>query len=147
MHKSLFLLSDDKIGKHQYLLNKQCKINIHIWTVCTNIYLRVCRPINDQYTIISCAEHYLGANRINIQYTENKPLCHLYKMCNPFFHEFRDFPSANGFQLVCYTATLFTTEVDPDRHLAHFSGMREAVGHDFFSDRSLKEQAALAEAA
>jgi hypothetical protein len=68
-------------------------------------------------------------------------------MCNPFFHEFRDFSSANGFQLVCYIATLFTTEVDLDRHLAHFSGMREAVGHDFFSDRSLKEQAALAEAA
>jgi hypothetical protein len=29
----------------------------------------------------------------------------------PFFHEFRvTTPSKNGFQVVCYTATLFTTE-------------------------------------
>ncbi len=36
-------------------------------------------------------------------YTEHKPLGRLYKMCCPFFHEFRVIPSANGFQLVCYT--------------------------------------------
>jgi hypothetical protein len=34
-------------------------------------------------------------------------------MCSPFFHEFQVIPSANGFRLVCYTATLFPTE-DPD---------------------------------
>ncbi len=45
-------------------------------------------------------------------YTQDKPLGHLYKMCNPSFHEFQVIPSANGFQLVCYTATLFTTEAE-----------------------------------
>jgi hypothetical protein len=30
-------------------------------------------------------------------------------MCDLFFHEFRVIPSADGFQLVCFTATLFTT--------------------------------------
>jgi hypothetical protein len=43
-------------------------------------------------------------------YTEHKLLGRLYKMCDPFFHEFQVIPSANGFQLVCYTATSFTTE-------------------------------------
>ncbi len=32
----------------------------------------------------------------------------LRKMCNPYFHEFWFIPK--GFQLVCYTATLFTTQ-------------------------------------
>jgi hypothetical protein len=31
-------------------------------------------------------------------------------MCYPFFHDFRVIPSENGFQLVCNTASLFTTE-------------------------------------
>jgi len=42
--------------------------------------------------------------------TEHKPLGRLYKMFYPFFHEFLVIPSANGFQLVCYIASLFTTE-------------------------------------
>jgi hypothetical protein len=33
-------------------------------------------------------------------------------------------------------------EVDPGRRLAHLSRMEGAVGHDFFSDGSIKEQAA-----
>jgi hypothetical protein len=78
---------------------------------------------------------------------DQKPLGRLYKMCDPFFHEFRVIPSANGFLLVSYTATLFTTEavcyrVDSDRRLAHLSRMGGAVGHDFFSHGSIKEQAA-----
>ncbi len=32
-------------------------------------------------------------------------------MCNPFFHQLRVIPSAYGFQLVCYTAPLVTTEL------------------------------------
>ncbi len=73
-------------------------------------------------------------------------------MCDPFFHEFRVIPSANGFQLLCYTATLFTAEavckrIDPDWCLDHLNRARGAVGHDLFSDRSIKEQAAWAEAA
>jgi hypothetical protein len=32
-------------------------------------------------------------------------------MCNPFFHQFRVIPSAYGFQLVCCTASLVTTEL------------------------------------
>ncbi len=75
-------------------------------------------------------------------------------MCNYsiLFHEFLVIPSANVFQLVCYTATLFTTEVecyrdDPDWRLAHLYRMRGAVGRDLFNDGSLKEQAAWAEAA
>jgi hypothetical protein len=32
-------------------------------------------------------------------------------MCNPFFHQFRVIPSAYGFQLLCYTAPLVTTEL------------------------------------
>jgi hypothetical protein len=39
-------------------------------------------------------------------YTEHKPLGRLYKMCYPFFHEFRVIPSANEFQLVYNTATV-----------------------------------------
>ncbi len=76
-------------------------------------------------------------------------------MCNYsilFFPEFRVIPSANVFQLVCYTATLFTTEAecyrdDPDWRLAHLCKMRGAMVRDLFSDGSLKEQAAWAEAA
>jgi hypothetical protein len=41
--------------------------------------------------------------------TEHKPLGRLHKMFDPFFHEFRVIPSAKVFQLVCYSATLFTT--------------------------------------
>jgi len=74
---------------------------------------------------------------------EHKPLGRLYKMFDPFFHEFRVVPSASRIQLVCYIAILFTTEavcqrVDPDWRLAHLSSMRGAVGHDFFIDRSIK---------
>jgi hypothetical protein len=36
-------------------------------------------------------------------YTEHKPVGRLYKMRDPFFHEFRVVPSAIGFNLVCYT--------------------------------------------
>ncbi len=60
-------------------------------------------------------------------------------MCNPYFHEFRVIPPANGIQLVCYTVTLFTTEdvdkrVDPDRRLTHLSRLKGAGGHVLFSD-------------
>ncbi len=59
--------------------------------------------------------------------------------------------SADGFQLFCYNATLFTTEavdsrLDPEWHLAHLSRRRGIGGHDLFSDGSLQEQAAWAEA-
>ncbi len=72
-------------------------------------------------------------------YTENKPPRRLCKMCNPFFYEFRVIPSASVFHLVCYTATIFTTEavdqrVDPDRRLALLAG---GEGPCFFSDGSL----------
>jgi hypothetical protein len=78
-----------------------------------------------------------ATKKINAVYTEHKPLGRLYKMGDPLFHEFQVIPSANGFQLVCYTATLFTTEavrerVDPDRRLAHLIRMRVAVVLDFF---------------
>jgi hypothetical protein len=43
-------------------------------------------------------------------YTEQKWLGRLNKMCYPFFYEFRVIPTANRAQLVCYTASLFTTE-------------------------------------
>ncbi len=71
-------------------------------------------------------------------------------MCSPFFHEFQVIPSANGFQLVCYTASLFTTEavcerVDPDWCLAPLNRKRGAVGHDFFSEGSIKVQASWAQ--
>ncbi len=52
----------------------------------------------------------LHTKRIYMQYTENMPLGRLYNMCNSFFHERQVTPPANGFQLVCYTATLLTTE-------------------------------------
>ncbi len=71
-------------------------------------------------------------------YTENKPLDRLLKMCNPFFHELRVIPPANGFRLVCYTATLFLfitevvcSRVDPDWRLAHLSSRRRARGPCF----------------
>jgi hypothetical protein len=65
-------------------------------------------------------------------YTQDKPLGHLYKLCNPSFHEFKVILSANEFQLVCYTATLFTTEaeckrVNPDWHLAHLKRRRAMI--------------------
>ncbi len=41
-----------------------------------------------------------------IKYTEHKPLGRLYMMCYPFFHEFPVIPSAKGFQLVHYSATV-----------------------------------------
>jgi hypothetical protein len=71
-------------------------------------------------------------------YTEHKPLCRLCNMCNPFFYELQVFPSANVFQLVCYTATIFTTKavdemVNPDQRLAQLSRSRDAKGHAFFS--------------
>jgi hypothetical protein len=73
-------------------------------------------------------------------------------MCDPFFHEFRVIPSANGFQLLYYPATLFTAEavckrVNPDWRLDHLNRMKGAVGHDLFGGRSIKELAAWAEAA
>jgi hypothetical protein len=37
-------------------------------------------------------------------FTEHKPSGRLYKMCDPFRQQM------DGFQLVCYTATLFTTD-------------------------------------
>jgi hypothetical protein len=51
-----------------------------------------------------------------------------------------------------FVTTLFTAEavckrVDPDWRLDHLNRMRGAVGHDFLSDKSIKEQAAWAEAA
>jgi hypothetical protein len=72
-------------------------------------------------------------------------------MFDPFFHEFRFIPSANGLQPFCYTPTLFTTEavcwrVNPDWRLAHLSRKGGAVGHDIFSDGSITELAAQAEA-
>jgi hypothetical protein len=42
-------------------------------------------------------------------YTKHKPLGCLYKMCDPFFHEFRVIPSANESRLL-YCYTLSTTE-------------------------------------
>jgi hypothetical protein len=61
-------------------------------------------------------------------------------MCNKFFYEFRVILSTSVFQLVCFTATIFTTEavdqrVDPDRRIAHL-----AVGEGpcYFSDGSLQ---------
>jgi|688.fasta_scaffold782198_1 hypothetical protein len=54
----------------------------------------------------------MGTNTVDqrgLIYTENKVVftrC----VCNPFFHEFQVIPSANGFRLVCLTATLFTTD-------------------------------------
>ncbi len=52
----------------------------------------------------------VGSKQRVVIYTEHKPLDRLYNMCYPFFHEFRVIPSANGFHLVCYTASLFITE-------------------------------------
>ncbi len=65
-------------------------------------------------------------------YAKDKHLGRLCKICNPFFHEFQVVPSAKGFKLVCYTATLFTTEardqrIDPDRRLAYLSRRRGAA--------------------
>jgi hypothetical protein len=70
---------------------------------------------------------------LSIKYLlEQRRLGHLYKLCNPSFHEFRVIPSANEFQLVCYTATLFTTEaeckrVNLDWHLAHLRRRRAMI--------------------
>jgi hypothetical protein len=47
-----------------------------------------------------------------LMYTEHKPQGRLWKMCDPFFHEFRVILSANGFLLVCYTVNLFTSSAD-----------------------------------
>jgi hypothetical protein len=74
-------------------------------------------------------------------YTENKPLCRLFKMCNQFFYMFRVILSTNVFHLVCSTAIILTTEavdqrVDPDRRLAHLAG-GEGRGAMLFSDGSL----------
>jgi hypothetical protein len=44
---------------------------------------------------------YLSLKQRGLIYTEHKPLGRLYKMCYPFFHEFRGIPSANGFQPGC----------------------------------------------
>ncbi len=49
-----------------------------------------------------------GLNQRGLKYTEKKPLGRLCKMFNPFFHE--SFLQENGFQFVCYAATLFSTE-------------------------------------
>ncbi len=71
-----------------------------------------------------------------------------------FFHEFRVIPPANGFQLVCYTAILFTTEgVDRGLTLIGVSLTSAAWEEQgtfhlvSFSEGSLKDQAAWAEAA
>jgi hypothetical protein len=69
--------------------------------------------------------YYIQVDQRGTIYTEDKSLGRLCKMCDPF----RVIPQ--GFQLVCYTATLFSTEVvdkriDPDRHLAHLSRRRRA---------------------
>ncbi len=44
-------------------------------------------------------------------YTQKKPLCRLCKIQNTFLIEFRVIPTAKVFKLVCYTFTLFTTEI------------------------------------
>jgi|LakMenE18May11ns_1017448.scaffolds.fasta_scaffold7776687_1 hypothetical protein len=54
--------------------------------------------------------------RINIKYTENKPLGRLCKMCNPLFYEFR----VNVFKLFFCTANTHKPQtpmarVDPDQ--------------------------------
>jgi hypothetical protein len=45
-------------------------------------------------------------------YTENKPLCLLCKMFNPFFYEFLAMPSVKVSKLGCCTATIYTTETN-----------------------------------
>jgi hypothetical protein len=42
-------------------------------------------------------------------YTENKLICRLFNMCNPFFY-FRALPSVNVSILVWCTATIYTIE-------------------------------------
>jgi hypothetical protein len=59
-------------------------------------------------------------------------------MCNPFFYELQVFPSENVFQLVCYTAIIFTTKavdevVNPVSVLLNLAGVEMRRAMIFFS--------------
>jgi hypothetical protein len=107
-------------------------IEVHqIIAQCCSVYTNICQ-INI-HKIYFCLLAGKAFRQRGLIYTEHKPLGRLYKKCYPFFHEFRVIPSANGFMLVFYTATLFTTEavcqrVDPDRRLAHLSRKSGGIG-------------------
>ena len=53
-------------------------------------------------------------------------------MCNPFFHDFRVIPLANGFQPVCYTATLCTTEAAECIKVIRKEEIRESAAWNSF---------------
>jgi hypothetical protein len=67
------------------------------------------------WKILKCPYDYCSLEREmdnghrGLIYTEHNPICRLCTMCNLFFYEFRVIPSANVFQLVCYSATICTT--------------------------------------
>ncbi len=81
-------------------------------------------------------------NQRGLIYTEHKPICRLYKMCNPFFYEFRVIPSAcsSSSSAILLLMHHIGCKLEIWPWLASCSPTQEegGKGSSFFSDGSLK---------